>query len=193
MKDIVRRGNGLIFMKVGLHAQESIEDIIERKMDEYADAGRIFWGYGGNTCYPTSYVQPFARQHAEQGNPTYLVMHKMNSNHLADPVLADEYSEDGVNWNKIPEGIKVAGSRFAMVTGKLTETDFDLSLRDLVVGIGRSEGRRGVDYVKGRVDKGCFELVESGETPDPEREVKRIDLCAPLVEPYAVFVRRRSR
>lgn len=193
MSNIIKPGNGLIFMKVGLHAKESIEDIIKRKQDEYAKAGCIFWGYGGNTCFPTSYVQPFVRQHAEQGNPTYLIMHKMNSNHRADPVLANEYSDDGVTWKDIPKGINVTGSRFAMIIGGLNETEFDMNLRDLVVGIGRSEGRRGMDYMRGRVDKGCFEYVESHEHPNPEREVKRIDLYAQLMEPYAVFVRRRPK
>jgi hypothetical protein len=36
-------------MKVGTHAQESLEDIIARKSKEIDDAGYAMWGYGGKT------------------------------------------------------------------------------------------------------------------------------------------------
>ena len=49
-------------MKVGLHAQESIEDIVKRKQREFEDTGSIFWGYGGSTCHPLTMVQPFAKE-----------------------------------------------------------------------------------------------------------------------------------
>ena len=52
-------GAGFIFMKVGVHAQETLTDIIARKQRELKDAGVSFWGYGGNTCHPTTKVQPF--------------------------------------------------------------------------------------------------------------------------------------
>ena len=188
MSDIITNGSGLIFMKIGIHARESVEDIIARKKQEYEEAGMIFWGYGGNTCHPTTFVQPFAKTEAEQGREVMLVMHKMNSNHRADPVLAKQYSEDGIDWRPIPKGIKVTGSRYAMVIGGLTEHEFDLNLRNLVVAMGASRGTRGVDYIQGHVDKGCFEYHESGETPD-SKELKHIDLYAPLVSPYAVFLK----
>ena len=48
----------IVFMKVGRHAGETFEEILERKQREYERAGRIFWGYGGGTMHPTQKVQP---------------------------------------------------------------------------------------------------------------------------------------
>lgn len=190
MKEI-KPGDGVIFMKVGIHAKESLEDIIKRKQDEYAKAGKIFWGYGGNTCHPSKHVQPFARSHEKIGNPVHIVMHEMNSMHFAEPELAKQYSEDGIDWYDVPKGIEVRGSRYGMVIGGLSEEEFDLNLRQTIVAIGPSRGREGQDYIKGRVDKGCFEIQEQPLYPDipNAKEIKQINLSAPLVAPYAVFLK----
>lgn len=188
MADIVSPGAGIIFMKVGVHAQEPIEDIIRRKQDEFAQAGVSYWGYGGSTCHPTGIVQPFARQMAEQDQTVNLVMHKMDSSHQASPEIASEYSDDGIKWYEVPNGIQVLGSRFALVLGGINEEEFDLNLRRAIVAVGPSRGRTGADYIQYQVDKGCFVLEEGALEPEPE-VTQHIDLSAPLVEPYAVFVR----
>jgi len=187
MNSSLNNGSGLIFMKVGIHANESIEDIIKRKQDEFAAAGKIFWGYGGNTCHPTKHVQPFAREYAESGNNVQLVMHKMVSKHFTE-TLAKEYSDDGLEWQPIPKGINVKGSRYGMVIGGINEEEFDLNLRSLIVGVGPSRGKIGADYIKGQNDKGVFVYQDSENEPE-EKEVKHIDLVAPLLPPYAVFLR----
>ena len=106
----------------------------------------------------------------EEGDSVYLVMHKMNSNHFAEPKLAEEYSSDGIDWLPIPTGIEVRGSRYAMVIGELTQEEFDLNLRNLEVAVGPKRGACGIDYIRGRVDKGCFEYHESVEELDEEAE-----------------------
>lgn len=179
--------NGLIFMKIGLHAQESIDDIVERKKREFDNAGKIFWGYGGNTCHPTTMVQPFAKQISSRNGSVLLVMHKMNSKHSAPPALAKEYSDDGINWQPIPKGVEVRGSRYALVLGNLKELELDLPLGQLSVAIGRSRGALADTYLRGHVDKGCFELLKKDHTPTAE--TKHIDLVAPVRAPYAVFLR----
>ena len=190
MPDFVKTGSAVIFMKIGVHAQEPLESIIKRKQDEFAAAGKIFWGYGGNTCHPTRMVQPFARAVAEQHASVHLVMHKMRSNHFAEPELAREYSDDGLTWYPVPKGIHVKGSRYAMVIGGLTEEEFDLNLRDTLVAVGPSRGQRGDGYIKGRVDKGCFEFATAPASADlGAAESVHIDLHAPLWAPYAVLLR----
>jgi hypothetical protein len=62
MADLLKPGQGFLYMKVGTHAQESLEDIIKRKAKEIRDAGFALGGYGGNTCHPQTMVQPFARE-----------------------------------------------------------------------------------------------------------------------------------
>jgi len=54
MSSILSPGQGVLYMKVGTHAQEPLEEIIKRKTKEIEDAGYAMWGYGGSTC-PTQH------------------------------------------------------------------------------------------------------------------------------------------
>ncbi|MGA3941090.1 hypothetical protein ACI2TU_07785 [Ralstonia nicotianae] len=181
---------GLLYMKVGLHAQESIEDIVARKQREYDEVGSIFWGYGGSTCHPLTMVQPFAKEIEKKGNEVLIIMQKMDSKHAAPPEVAKEYSDDGVDWKPIPKGIEVRGSRFALVLDALEIREFDVDLGELQVGVGPSRGKRGDRYITGQSDKGCFLYVPRDVPIAPEeRIIKRIGLVAKVKAPYAVIVR----
>lgn len=181
---------GLIYMKVGLHANEDIEDIIKRKRREFDAAGSIFWGYGGSTCHPLTMVQPFAKEAANKGRETLIIMEKMNSKHDAPPEVAKEYSDDGVNWKPIPPGIEVRGSRYALVLDQLQTQEFDLDLRELQVGVGPNRGRVANTYIVGQADKGCFIYMPPRDPfpPDP-KATKHIGVVAKVKAPYAVLVR----
>ncbi len=191
MNEIVRPGAGLLFMKVGRHAQETLADIIARKRAEIDKAGHTMWGYGGNTCHPSTMVQPFAQVYAERQQPIHLVMEEMESNHWAEPLCAAESSVDNLTWQPIPEAIQVRGSRFALVIRDLRQADFTLPLNQTIVPVGRSRGSNGSRYVNGRVDKACLEVLPQPElvNEDPKRFNRPINLVAELVEPYAVFLR----
>ncbi len=190
MDDIVRPGDGLLFMKVGTHAGEGLADIIARKTLEIRKTGFGMWGYGGNTCHPSSMVQPFAKTFVKGGRTIHLCMEAMDSNHMAAPLCAAEYSADGVAWEPIPETIEVRGSRYALVIEDLRERRFTLPLAQTRVPVGPSTGRLGSRYVKGRVDKACLEILAAPELSNEEkpREVQ-IDLVATMRDPYAVFLR----
>jgi hypothetical protein len=189
MAYVPKPGSGLIFMKVGTHAKESLEDILKRKQKELEDAGVSFWGYGGGTCHPTTKVQPFVSRLAAEGQEVYLCMQQMTSNHFADPVRAEEYSEDGVTWKSVPKPINVLGSRYALVVKSLDLTEFDLSLARTRVGVGLQQGRPGVEYIKGHVDKACLVLTEEAAGLPADDKVLKISLAAKLAEPYAVLLR----
>lgn len=178
-------GDPILFMKIGVHAGEPLEEIIKRKREEIDDAGFAMWGYGGNTCHPLTMVQPFAAAHVSSASPIRLVMQEMQSNHFADYVRADEYSIDGEVWGLVPENINVYGSRFALCIQNLTQVETPLALGETKVALGNSQGRRGSAYVKGRVDKACLEVVADGDDQPPVH----IGLIADLVEPYAVLLR----
>jgi hypothetical protein len=185
MTDAFGAGDAVIFMKIGTHANEDLGDIIERKKREIREAGYSMWGYGGNTCHPTSIVQPFARNHAASNHPIRLCMHPMESRHFAVPVRAEQYSVDGVEWESIPSSINVLGSRYALCITGLREADAQLQLINTRVAIGNSTGRIGADYVRGHVDKACLEVVSPGDAS----EGIQIGFVADVVEPYAVFLR----
>lgn len=185
----LKTGSGVLFMKVGTHAQETLDDIIARKRREIEEAGFAMWGYGGNTCHPISMVRPFAKQYEQRGQAIYLCMHPMTSKHFAEPVRASQFSVDGITWEDIPAPINVLGSRYALMIRDLEKDDFHLSLHRTKVAVGASIGRSGDRYVAGRVDKACLEVVEDMAGQEPEEKVIQIGLVATIVDPYAVIVR----
>ena len=190
MNDIIKPGAGVLYMKVGTHANEPLDAIIERKQAEIDAAGFALWGYGGNTCHPTTMVQPFARDFELRGETIHLVMHPMVSNHFAVTARAEEMSTDGQEWTRIPDPINVLGSRYALAIAALEAVEFALPLSQTRVALGNSRGRRGDEYIQGRVDKAVFEVVDKATDDDgTEREAEQIGLVADLVEPFAVFVR----
>lgn len=193
MPEIIKSGQGLLYMKVGTHAQEPLEDIIARKTKEIEDAGLAFWGYGGNTCHPQTMVQPFARKYERQGGVIYLCMQPMDSKHFAIQVPADEYSVDGSQWVQIPQGIKVLGSRYALLIKNLRKEEFDLPLDRTKVALGNSMGAVGSKYIAGRVDKACLEITEESVPGGQVTAPVHIGIVAELVTPYAVYVRNRTR
>lgn len=187
----IHQGAGILFMKIGTHAQEELADIIARKTSEIDAVGFGMWGYGGNTCHPTTMVQPFAESFAQRGEPIHLVMEQMNSNHFAEPLCAAEYSADGREWQEIPPDIQVRGSRFALVIRNLRKVNESLPLDQTRVAVGNSMGRLGSRYVLGRVDKACLEFTGEAERTNEEKLLgpRPISLVAELQEPYAVFLR----
>jgi hypothetical protein len=187
---LLKPGDGLLFMKVGVHARESLEDIIARKDEEIRQAGYAMWGYGGSTCHPSSMVQPFGEAMATRNQVIELCMEEINSKHFADPISAAECSVDGIKWEEIDPAINVRGSRYALVIDNLRKAEFVLPLNQTQVPIGNSMGRNGDRYIKGRVDKACLEMLDRPQllNDQPSREIP-ISLMATLRKPYAVFLR----
>ena len=176
-------------MKVGNHAGESWEQILHRKRRELKDAGMSFWGYGGAACHPISQVQPFAKLAIEEQGIIRLIMQPIKSNADQDTAEATEYSIDGRNWIKIPNGIHVTGSSYALVLESIEEADLDLPLNALEVGIGPSLGKPAENYLQGRTDKGC--LVQSATARAAnENSVRKAGFVADLKEPFGVLLRR---
>ena len=193
MNGIIKPGTGILFMKVGVHAQETLEQIIARKTREIEDAGYAMWGYGGNTCHPQTMVQPFAKSFEQHGQTIFLCMQEMVSKHYAPPIRADQFSVNGSEWMDIHPAINVLGSRFALVIKNLRHEELDLPLAHTQVAIGNSRGRAGSRYISGRVDKACLEVTDAIGAPlEAEEPQVHIGLVAELVEPFAVFLKNRT-
>jgi hypothetical protein len=180
-----------LFMKVGNHAGESWEQILERKRREYQRTGQTFWGYGGTTCHPLSIVQPFARLAVKEQGTIMLVMHNFDSKAEPEIVPAKEFSSDGIHWLPIPEDIVVTGSRYALVLDEIRPGDLEVALYDYEVAVGPSAGKAAELYLQGHVDKGCFVRSQQSRGPEAERErlIRKIGFSAELQEPYAVLLR----
>jgi hypothetical protein len=185
----LRPDEPFVFMKVGRHAGEDLQEILDRKKQELERAGRIFWGYGGGTMHPIEKVQPFVRSRIEQGGGQIkLLMTSIVSRHPDTDAVAKEFSRDGLHWEPIPEGVEVRGSRYALVIGEIERGDLDVDFDAYQVGAGPSAGKPAAGYIRGRVDKGCLDpgaALRSGEGGHPIH----IDFAAKLVDPYAVLLR----
>ena len=181
-----------VFMRVGSHAGESFEEILERKQREYEEAGMVFWGYGGPTLHPLTQVQPFAKTWVEDAGSIHILMQPIDSRADPDILPANEFSVDGIEWQPVPNGIRVTGSRYAIVLDEIRPGELELDLGNFEVGIGPSRGRNAANYMRGRVDKGC--LVATGpsekEVPDGPKIVS-IGYQARLLDPYAVMLRHK--
>jgi hypothetical protein len=189
MASILKPGEGFLYMKVGTHARETLEDIVARKRKEIEEAGYALWGYGGSTCHPLSMVQPFARDYVKKAGRIYLCMQPMDSKHFAEPLRASKMSIDGVAWEEIPAPVNCKGSRYALVIKDLRQEHFDISLQRTKVAIGNSMGRAGDAYIAGRVDKACLEAQEGVEVGQDDEKRIHIGLVAEIVDPYAVFLK----
>jgi hypothetical protein len=190
MSEILIPNQGILFMKIGIHARENLESIIDRKIREIEEAGFALWGYGGGTCHPTTMVQPFAKNEFAKGNKVYLCMQEMKSNHFAEPVRAEQYSVDGTGWLPVPKQINVLGSRYALAIKALHREEFVLPLDRTRVAVGKSRGREGNRYIGGRVDKACLECQDGIDIPaGPNDPIAKINLVAELCEPFAVFLK----
>lgn len=176
-----------IFMKVGNHAGENFDAILERKNRERERAGRIFWGYGGTACHPLMQVQPFSRLYVRKQGCIYLFMEPIDSRAVPDVEPAREYSDDGATWHPLPKGISVIGSRYAFVLDEVTASEIEINFENYVVGIGRSRGRNAADYLQGRVDKAC--LASSPLPPSVPSLKKPIKFVAKFSKPYSVLLR----
>lgn len=182
--------DAFIFMKIGSHAGENLDTILERKQREIDRVGRSFWGYGGATCHPLKQVQPFARSLAQRSARVLLLMEYINSTADPDIVPASLYSVDGVQWNPIPEGINVTGSKWALVLGEIKPGELEVPFEEFAVGIGQSIGTAADTYLKGRVDKACLIRSRSaGAAATAPGKIRKISYVGKLIEPFGVLVK----
>ena len=192
--------DAFIYMKVGPHGGETLDEILIRKNRELEKAGRIFWSYGGDhggPLHPNNQVQPFAQEWTQKQGSVYVLMEPLNS---AGSIYglphgtATKYSvnRDDNEWEAIPEGIQTGLSRArtgisrALVLAEIEPVGRELNLGNFEVGIGPRKGKNATEYITGQSDKGC--LVAAGSTSDRPSKLISIGYQARLLDPYAVFL-----
>lgn len=185
MTSLLKPGDPFLYMKVGVHANESLKDIIQRKRSEIKQAGVAFWGYGGSSCHPFNAVQPFVKEVTSKGTTVRLLMQEITSRHYAEGE-AKEYSPDGKTYLPIPKGIRVLGSRYALVLSSLEQIDMTVSLGQTTVGVGVKAGTIGSNYIRGHVDKACLVFNPAAEEAG---NTIHLGLAANLAEPFAVVLK----
>lgn len=177
--------NRIIFMKYGVHASENVESIILRKQQECDVCGYMFWGYGGTICHPLQQIKPFLEDSKQAKETVYLMLSKTPSKFLGESVSAREFSLDKCNWNAMPHGINVVGSKYALKCGRLIKHPIHLDMSSYCVALGNSKGKRLQDYVRSRVDKGC--AIRTIDDAFSTSLSVQVDMYAEVID--AVFVR----
>ena len=178
-----------LFMKIGPHGPESLDDILARKSRELKATGRIFWGYGGNILHPRTQARPFVEKWVQKQGSVYLLMEQLQSparNRVARANTATHYSEDKAGWWRLSASVET-GPDYALLIDKIESVGRELDLRDYRVGIGDSKNTNAAGYIRHRVDKGAF--VRAEKRPDHPPKLVTIAYRARLLEPYAVFLR----
>lgn len=178
-----------IFMKIGPHAQKTLPEILEEKRQQIRDVGYCFWGYGGYTLHPVLTVVPFVRYLESKSLDCFLGAEETPSNAAREiePSPSTAYSLDKVQWEPIPKGLTVTGSKFALVLNSITDHSEKVHLTDYVVAVGRRAGDNASSYLNGRNDKGCVE--RRWDTDVPGAKTTHISYLARLCPPYAVFLK----
>ncbi len=178
----------IVFMKYGVHAGQSVQTILERKRRDLERFGWFLWGYGGTVCHPTKQVQPFAREVHERGGRLILAMSPTPSALHNAPSLSSRFAVRAGEWQSLPEGMEVYGSRYALVCRDLVECQISIDAHEYIVPVGNNAGRELSKYVRGRVDKACGTKSPSHGTLPGERQTILITLKCEVIEPYAVFL-----
>lgn len=167
MKMVNKLYKNIVVMKYGVHASEDVDSIVVRKMQEVQVAKKMFWGYGGVLCHPLKQVQPFLRENCSKGEKTYLLLTETSSRFDNVPSEASFYSFNKIEWDSVPKGVKILGSKYAIICKNITACDFFIDLSDYVIPIGNSKGKVLSDYIRGHVDKACGRYVETNKESKP--------------------------
>lgn len=187
LKKFMEEYKGIIYMKIGYHTNEEIDEIVKRKLKEERDVGYFFWGYGGSFCHPLNQIKPFIEKCLAIGIKPKLLMSFTPSKYISTPNFAKEYSTDKKDWRPLPEKVSIKGSKYAIVCKNLKKVNVEIDLNSYMVGVGNKKGTPLGEYIRYRVDKACAFLNDSKKKL-PEKTVK-IVYVADIINPWAVFVR----
>ncbi len=187
MQNSMRYPKAIVFMKIGYHCDESLEEIIKRKKEEENKTGKIFWGYGGSFLHPLTQLKPFIQKALQRKLNPVLLLSLTPSKYIAQPKLAKEYSPDRKIWFPLPKGVLVKGSKFAIICRNLKKVNVKINLNVYEVAIGKNKGRPLGEVIKARVDKACG-FLNPRYAHYKRREVK-ISYIAEIIRPYAVFLK----
>jgi hypothetical protein len=179
----------IIFMKIGYHCDESLEEIIKRKKREESVSGKIFWGYSGSLCHPLTQVRPFIIEALKRKLKPLVLLSPTPSKYISQPKLMREYSIDRKEWYPLPLGVSIRGEcRYALICKNLRRVNMLIDLNMYKVATGKNKGKPLGEVIKFRVDKACafFEHTRTGLSKAKNIEILYI---AEITEPFAVFLR----
>lgn len=181
----------ILLMKAGPYCGYSLEEIIRIKQQEEKDCGYFFWGYGGVFCRP-EIVQAFVK-HSES-KISGLFSETKSSFEAKEFGKFKEYSQDGVNWQRLPPKVLLVGNvnkpHFAIVGKNLIPSNSKINLKDYQVFLKDSLfeklNKRLDQYFNFRVDKACGIYCPNQSSND---KIINISYSFKLIKPFCVYIR----
>ncbi|RLC35607.1 hypothetical protein DRH14_00500 [Candidatus Shapirobacteria bacterium] len=180
----------LILSIVGTHAEENLSNIFNRKINEINNTSYTFWLIKSFRA-KTEQIQQMAQSSLNTSQKIYCFFISPSQKNGAQPTkivsLAQQFSNDNINWLKIPKQIKVTGKIDNHTTGlvfdkiSLTKnTQIDLwqysNFFDQSKPIKMSQGASTVCAIK-KYNQGM------------KSRYRQILAIGRLKHPYAVFLR----
>jgi hypothetical protein len=179
----------VVISVIGPHANEGVDDIFRRKMDDIRSAARTLW------LVTSSKVRPLAVQEmCRAGGGGYVVF--VESSGVPRPttteIAAVEYSTDQQTWQPLPAGV-------GPVTGKLgpSAKAFIFNALELCHGepfdmwaYGESpDGTSALDTRIGHSTVCALKCDTSGYPKRMKSRFRRIAACGRLEDPFCVWLR----
>jgi len=179
----------IIFMKVGYHCDESLEEIIKRKREEEIIVGKFFWGYGGSLCHPLTQVKPFILEALKRKLKPLALFSLTSSKYISQAKVAREYSINKKEWYPLPAGVLIKGGcQYALICKNLRKVSMPIDLNMYRVATGKNKGKPLREVVKFQVDKACAFLNQTNNDLLKSKN-KETFYIAEIIEPFAVFLR----
>lgn len=102
----------VIISVIGPHAGETEQEIFLRKIKEIENTGKSFWLHRSHGAKP-DLVQRFAEESVKRGKSPFCFFIEPSSKggawETTKAEVAKEFSQDGINWERIPKGILATG------------------------------------------------------------------------------------
>lgn len=118
--DNILNNKFIIISVMGEHAGESVDKIFSRKQQEIIDTGKSFWLIRSNIA-KTETIQKIGKCASEENIDLFCIFIEASTKKGAMPTINDEmaqeYSNDKIEWKQIPNGIKVTGDITKNSTG----------------------------------------------------------------------------
>lgn len=166
--------SNLIVMKYARSEGESGDAVLLDKASDLLSVGLFMWGYNGTVCNPATQVNPFLKRASERGEGVYLALVRTHTLYRPGGAPARACSPDGVDWEGLPDGVRVSGSRYGLLCDDLMLSREVVDLAGYEVAVGPSAGRGLAGYIRGRNTKACAVRSEDGPGGSDPVEIRAL-------------------
>lgn len=179
----------LVISVVGTHAGESLEQIFERKKKEIKKVGYTYWLYKSHSAKPDT-LQKLAKSGKNNLDCFFIsASGKSGARPTKEQSVSKYFSNDGKQWQKIPNDILVTGSSkcaFALVLKEINLVKKDINLWNY------SNFEDPNSPVRIRLGDSTLAVVKKSSTLHPDKmtsNVRKIIAVGRLTSPFSVWLK----